>query len=219
MTISSPTKPVFSTPHFISTSTFTKIHHYLCHTMIPFGGQTTLPALVWSQRGKRSCCASIYQHNPRQKPSVPPEILSTLNWRLGPVSLTLPQSSVFWLLGHPLSPQYCSPHYYLPLHGILHIWQRLLALAVGSLLALRFFPLFPEVSQALTLPTGNQNCQVTLFPFWNLKCSHTHSYLTDFLTTPLPLQTVQFQNIFWPDQTSGVTSLGLSYLEVIWVLA
>lgn len=113
MTISSPTKPVFPTPHFISTSTFTATHHYFCSTMIPFGGQTTLPPLS-GHREERAAASppSLYITHVRS------HCCSTLNWHLGPVSLTLARSSVFWLLGQPLSPQCYSPPFYLSLHSV-----------------------------------------------------------------------------------------------------
>lgn len=107
------------------------------------------------------------------------------------------------------------PAYYLVLYCVLCICDKGFWLLLSGPFLLWTSCLFSQVSPVLTLPTGNQNGPATLSPFWNLNCSHTHSYLTGFLTTPLPIQTIQIQNIFWPEQSS----LGLSFGEVIWVLA
>lgn len=214
MTISSLTKLVFPAPHFISTSTSTTTHHDSCSTMIPFGGQTTLPPLS-GHREKRAAASppSLYITHVRS------HCCSTLNWRLGPVSLTFLQSSVFWLPGQPLSPQCYSPPFYLSLHSAFWTSDKgFWLLLLGPFLWWTSFLCSLKSPDPSHWQSNLPSHPVSLLEFKVFSNPLIFNWLSDH-TTASPNHTIPEHLLARPDQISEVTSLGLSYLEVIWVLA
>lgn len=119
---SSPTKPVFLTPHF-----------YLCtgvHENLPlllkynnplwWPSNSTSPSLVMERKGQ---LLFYHLYNSCQEPRLLPKILSTLNWCPGPASPATHTHTYF----RPLAfdslcsvphPRLYSPPYYLRLHYV-----------------------------------------------------------------------------------------------------